>query len=224
MMRQLRLVPIALAVVALMTMPALAHHGWSSYDSSKELTLDGVIKESGYEHPHGHIGLEVPGQDVDGHARPALADAEPRAALEHARAGNEGARGRLSEPQRARTRCAPSASPSTARRSSCVDPRSDGRRVARMARDERRRRGHAQVALALPDRRDRPHRRLRRAGGCRDHVRSAAARGVAGTARLRDGAASPALGARGDSCSSFPPDFSCSWRTRRSLRAIRRSF
>ena len=42
--------------------PALAHHGWSSYDSSKELTLDGVIKESGYEHPHGHVTLEVPGK------------------------------------------------------------------------------------------------------------------------------------------------------------------
>ena len=42
--------------------PALAHHGWSSYDSSKETTLSGVIKESGYEHPHGHIRLEVPGK------------------------------------------------------------------------------------------------------------------------------------------------------------------
>lgn len=41
---------------------AWAHHGWSEYDSSKPLTLTGVIKESGYEHPHGHARLEVPGK------------------------------------------------------------------------------------------------------------------------------------------------------------------
>jgi hypothetical protein len=49
-------------VVTFVAAPALAHHGWSSYDSSKELTLAGVITESGYEHPHGHIRLEVPGK------------------------------------------------------------------------------------------------------------------------------------------------------------------
>ena len=38
--------------------PALAHHGWSEYDSSKTLNLAGTIRESGYEHPHGHIRLE----------------------------------------------------------------------------------------------------------------------------------------------------------------------
>jgi hypothetical protein len=42
--------------------PAAAHHGWSGYDSSKVLTLTGVIRESGYEHPHGHVRLEVPGK------------------------------------------------------------------------------------------------------------------------------------------------------------------
>ena len=39
-----------------------AHHGWSEYDSSKALTLSGTIKESGYEHPHGHVRLESPGK------------------------------------------------------------------------------------------------------------------------------------------------------------------
>jgi hypothetical protein len=39
-----------------------AHHGWSGYDSAKALKLDGVIKEAGYEHPHGYIRLEVPGK------------------------------------------------------------------------------------------------------------------------------------------------------------------
>jgi hypothetical protein len=41
---------------------ATAHHGWSGYDSGTTLTLTGAIKESGYEHPHGHIRLEVPGK------------------------------------------------------------------------------------------------------------------------------------------------------------------
>lgn len=36
---------------------AYAHHGWSEYDGSKALKLAGVIKEAGYEHPHGHIRL-----------------------------------------------------------------------------------------------------------------------------------------------------------------------
>ena len=41
--------------------PADAHHGWSGYDSDKTLTLTGTIRESGYEHPHGHVRLEVTG-------------------------------------------------------------------------------------------------------------------------------------------------------------------
>jgi hypothetical protein len=39
---------------------ASAHHGWSGYDSTKPLNLTGSIKESGYEHPHGFVSLEVP--------------------------------------------------------------------------------------------------------------------------------------------------------------------
>ncbi|HET9489894.1 MAG TPA: DUF6152 family protein [Methylomirabilota bacterium] len=41
---------------------AAAHHGWSGYDSSTPLNLTGEVKESGYEHPHGHMRLEVPGK------------------------------------------------------------------------------------------------------------------------------------------------------------------
>ena len=36
----------------IVTLPVLAHHGWSEYDASKVLTLDGVVVESGYENPH----------------------------------------------------------------------------------------------------------------------------------------------------------------------------
>ena len=49
-------------VVAIGTVPVAAHHGWSGYDSTKEFTLTGSIKESGYEHPHGHVRLTVPGK------------------------------------------------------------------------------------------------------------------------------------------------------------------
>lgn len=49
------------AVCAVDARPVGAHHGWSSYDGDKPLTLTGVIRESGYEHPHGHVRLEVDG-------------------------------------------------------------------------------------------------------------------------------------------------------------------
>jgi hypothetical protein len=51
-----------LAALALVPAVTLAHHGWSEYDSSKALKLTGKIVESGYEHPHGHVRLEVPGK------------------------------------------------------------------------------------------------------------------------------------------------------------------
>ena len=41
---------------------ANAHRGWSEYDSATALTATGVIKESGYEHPHGHVRLETAGK------------------------------------------------------------------------------------------------------------------------------------------------------------------
>ncbi len=51
------IVPVSLAAAAAL---AHAHHGWSEYDSSKPLKVSGVIKESGYEHPHGHVRLQAP--------------------------------------------------------------------------------------------------------------------------------------------------------------------
>ena len=44
---------------------ALAHHGWSEYDSEKPLKLTGKILASGYEHPHGRVRLETPGKTWD---------------------------------------------------------------------------------------------------------------------------------------------------------------
>lgn len=51
-----------LLLLAALSLPAAAHHGWSEYDASKELRLTGTIGESGYEHPHGHIRLVTPGK------------------------------------------------------------------------------------------------------------------------------------------------------------------
>jgi Family of unknown function (DUF6152) len=54
---------IAVAVAGLLALGAggaTAHHGWSGYDASKELTLTGTIREAGYEHPHGSVRLETP--------------------------------------------------------------------------------------------------------------------------------------------------------------------
>jgi hypothetical protein len=38
---------------------ALAHHGWSNYDSSKEQTLAGTVQAVTWEMPHGHLALQV---------------------------------------------------------------------------------------------------------------------------------------------------------------------
>jgi len=52
------LLAAALAVPA----AALAHHGWSGYDSSTPLKVTGTIGEAGYEHPHGYVRLVAPGK------------------------------------------------------------------------------------------------------------------------------------------------------------------
>ena len=57
-----RAAAIALVLHGVGVVPVGAHHGWSGYDATKEMTLTGTIKEAGYEHPHGHVRLEVPGK------------------------------------------------------------------------------------------------------------------------------------------------------------------
>jgi hypothetical protein len=51
---------LAFLAAAALSAAALAHHGWSEYDSTQELKLTGKIVESGYEHPHGHVRLATP--------------------------------------------------------------------------------------------------------------------------------------------------------------------
>lgn len=61
-MRAHALIPFTVMVSTLVTAPVAAHHGWSGYDSSKETTLTGTVREVGYEHPHGYIRLEAGGK------------------------------------------------------------------------------------------------------------------------------------------------------------------
>jgi len=51
---------IVATLAAALPFGALAHHGWSEYDSTTLLTLTGTIEEAGYEHPHGYVKLKTP--------------------------------------------------------------------------------------------------------------------------------------------------------------------
>lgn len=53
------------AGLALVTTVALAHHGWSDYDSDKPLTLTGTIKSSNYGNPHASIVLDADGKSYE---------------------------------------------------------------------------------------------------------------------------------------------------------------
>jgi hypothetical protein len=53
---------LALALAMMGVDVVLAHHGWSGYDSDQVLNLTGIIRESGYEHPHSYLKLAVDDQ------------------------------------------------------------------------------------------------------------------------------------------------------------------
>jgi hypothetical protein len=53
---------LAAAAATLVAAPALAHHGWGSYDSQNVLTLAGKVQEMTYNNPHGTLLLETPGK------------------------------------------------------------------------------------------------------------------------------------------------------------------
>ena len=50
-----------LAIVAAVAGPAIAHHGWGSYDAANPVTVSGPILTSKYENPH--VTLTVRGTD-----------------------------------------------------------------------------------------------------------------------------------------------------------------
>lgn len=54
---------ILASVVSLaLSAPALAHHGWGSYDSQKTIKFAATILEVKYENPHVEIALEYQGK------------------------------------------------------------------------------------------------------------------------------------------------------------------
>jgi hypothetical protein len=52
----------AILTGTLAALPALAHHGWSSYESDKPITLTGKVVEASYTYPHATIKLDVSGK------------------------------------------------------------------------------------------------------------------------------------------------------------------
>jgi hypothetical protein len=50
------------SAVLLAASTGAAHHGWSGYDENRTLVLDGVIRSSTYEQPHGTLEFEVDDQ------------------------------------------------------------------------------------------------------------------------------------------------------------------
>ncbi|PVY77102.1 hypothetical protein C7414_10842 [Cupriavidus alkaliphilus] len=53
---------LSAAALAMAAVPAIAHHGWSTYDETRPLTLTGKIVESHYENPHAHIRIDAGGK------------------------------------------------------------------------------------------------------------------------------------------------------------------
>lgn len=54
---------IVLAAAALaLSVPALAHHGWSSYDESKPVTLTGTFTSLQWANPHGMAQMRWQGK------------------------------------------------------------------------------------------------------------------------------------------------------------------
>jgi hypothetical protein len=53
---------VLLAVGLAAATPALAHHGWGSYDSNTVLTIEAPIVEASYQYPHTAIFLDHEGQ------------------------------------------------------------------------------------------------------------------------------------------------------------------
>jgi hypothetical protein len=53
---------IATAVVLALAAPAVAHHGWGSYDADNPVTLEGPIDSSTFEFPHTELTVTQDGE------------------------------------------------------------------------------------------------------------------------------------------------------------------
>jgi hypothetical protein len=59
--RAARSVALVVAAVVLAAGAAGAHHGWSSYDEDRRVTVTGPVEEASFEHPH--VTLRVRADD-----------------------------------------------------------------------------------------------------------------------------------------------------------------
>lgn len=63
MLHRRHLIAAGFAVAGLMLSGGTwAHHGWGSYDSTKTLTLDGVVEKIDPDNPHGELMLKADGK------------------------------------------------------------------------------------------------------------------------------------------------------------------
>ncbi|GGB47733.1 hypothetical protein GCM10011505_31050 [Tistrella bauzanensis] len=53
----------AAALIISLPVAALAHHGWSRYDSDNPMTITGPVVSSSYDNPHGSLVLVHDGRD-----------------------------------------------------------------------------------------------------------------------------------------------------------------
>lgn len=60
-MRRIPLIALFLAAL-LLAVPALAHHGWGSYDADKVMRFDAELLEVRYANPHAEVTVEHEGQ------------------------------------------------------------------------------------------------------------------------------------------------------------------
>ncbi len=58
-----RLMPLALVVSSLVTLPAVAHHSLAMFDITKQVSLTGTVTEFQWTNPHAYIHVEVPTGD-----------------------------------------------------------------------------------------------------------------------------------------------------------------
>lgn len=59
---KISLITAATAAVFATASPAFAHHSGAMFDSEKEITLNGTVREFQYTNPHSWIQVVVPGQ------------------------------------------------------------------------------------------------------------------------------------------------------------------
>lgn len=57
--------PLLVATLLLLPLPALAHHGWGSYDADKPMTIEAAIEEVTIGNPHGTMVLVHGGRRWD---------------------------------------------------------------------------------------------------------------------------------------------------------------